>query len=212
MGSTVAELMTGYAVAEGGTNCEADFGNLLVRNWRKTKSSYCATAKKRGAQLGSSVDCYLMHQNHHAGNGDNLCVMRNVAVDMAVYADDAFTEGIIRRYVSTNHMFQPYPKFPPGFILGDCAPNDRVWRSSVMPGWNSDLTVGAYRQVSDAKKVECSAWIEHPVLMQERDTFANFFHDSEDFVNVFLAMAVLEWTPRDTQVFLMDLYPEGPFW
>lgn len=204
--------MAGYAAADGGQSCEADFGNLLVKNWRDAKSSYCDATKKEGSQLGSSVDCYLIHQNHHAGNGDNLCVMRNVAVDLSVYSDDAFTEDIIRKYVSSNHMAQPYPKFRPGFILGDCAPKDGLWKSSLMPGWNSDLTVGAYRRVSDAEEVACSAWIEHPVLMQERDTFANFFHDSEDFVNAFLAMAVLEWTPQDTQVFLMDLYPEGPFW
>ena len=34
----------------------------------------------------------------------------------------------------------------------------------------------------------------------QRDTFANFFHDSEDFVNAFLALAVLQWAPGDVQV------------
>ena len=52
----------------------------------------------------------------------------------------------------------------------------------------------------------------HRVLVLQRDTFANFFHDSEDFVNAFLAMAVLQWRLKDTQVFLTDLYPRGPFW
>ena len=46
----------------------------------------------------------------------------------------------------------------------------------------------------------------------QRDTFANLFHDSEDFVNVFLAMAILRQRPKDVQVFLTDLYPRGPFW
>jgi hypothetical protein len=50
------------------------------------------------------------------------------------------------------------------------------------------------------------------VLVTQRDTFANFFHDSEDFFNVFLAMAILQWKGGDTQMYLTDLYPEGPFW
>jgi len=46
----------------------------------------------------------------------------------------------------------------------------------------------------------------------QRDTFANFFHDSEDFFNVFIALAVLQWPTSDLQVVLADLYPKGPFW
>jgi hypothetical protein len=59
----------------------------------------------------------------------------------------------------------------------------------------------------------CSEWIEdRTVMLAERDTFANFFHDSEDFVNMFLALSILQVKPKDLQVFLMDLYPKGPFW
>jgi EGF domain-specific O-GlcNAc transferase len=43
-------------------------------------------------------------------------------------------------------------------------------------------------------------------------TAQNFFHDSEDFTNAFLAMAILEWSLDDTQVYLTDLFPQGPFW
>ncbi|CAN0025390.1 unnamed protein product, partial [Choristocarpus tenellus] len=46
----------------------------------------------------------------------------------------------------------------------------------------------------------------------QRHTFANLFHDSEDFVNAFLALAILRWSTGETQVFLSDLYPKGPFW
>ena len=46
----------------------------------------------------------------------------------------------------------------------------------------------------------------------QRDTFANLFHDSEDFVNAFLAMAILRKPLGDTEVWLTDLYPKGPFW
>jgi hypothetical protein len=46
----------------------------------------------------------------------------------------------------------------------------------------------------------------------QRDTFANFFHDSEDFFNIFISYAVLEYSLKDIQIYLTDLYPKGPFW
>ena len=77
---------------------------------------------------------------------------------------------------------------------------------------SSDWTVAAVAAVKESEDVQCDEWIEEPVLIDQRDTFANFFHDSEDFVNVFLAMGVLELAVGETQIYLTDLYPEGPFW
>jgi hypothetical protein len=31
-----------------------------------------------------------------------------------------------------------------GFIEGDCIPHSGLWTPANMPGWNADLTVGAY--------------------------------------------------------------------
>lgn len=97
-------------------------------------------------------------------------------------------------------------------FLGDCKPNADTWNPRNQPGWNTDLTVNAYMYSPATLATECDMWIENPVLITQRDTFANFFHDSEDFFNVFLAMAILDWKKEDTQMFLTDLYPEGPFW
>ena len=81
-----------------------------------------------------------------------------------------------------------------------------------MPGWNQDWTTKAVSFVGEGRAAECGEWVSHNVLVVQRDTFANFYHDSEDMVNAFLAMAVLGWSLNDTQVMLTDLYPEGPFW
>lgn len=56
-----------------------------------------------------------------------------------------------------------------------------------------------------------SRYLEKTKVVQ-RDTFANLFHDSEDFVNAFLAMAILKKRPAEVQMLLTDLYPKGPFW
>lgn len=216
--TSVDVLMAPYGEAEGGPTCGDDFGNSLIRRWRETRKTNCAASSTgAGSQspLNSKIDCFLMRQHHHHGNGDNLCLMENVAVNMGIYGDDSFTRPIIDHYVHTRHAAQPYPAFPRGFLAADCNIQSEHWNPRVMPGWNVDLTTNAFKSLkdfADANTVTCSEWIEHPVLMQERDTFANFFHDSEDFVNVFIAMAVLQWKPEDTQLFLMDLYPQGPFW
>ena len=60
--------------------------------------------------------------------------------------------------------------------------------------------------------LQCEVRESAPTLIIERDTFANFFHDSEDFVNTLIALAILEWNVKDLQILITDLYPKGPFW
>ena len=55
-------------------------------------------------------------------------------------------------------------------------------------------------------------WETRPTLLVQRDTFANMFHNSEDFFNAFIALAILRWNTADLQVIVADLYPKGPFW
>lgn len=199
-----------YGQAEGGGSCAEDFGNNLVMKWRATKKTFCHPKPNTKAAMNTKVDCYLVHQTRHHGNGDNLCVYNNVAVNMQVFNDEQLTTSVIEKYVNTRHAKQPYLPFPRGFITGDCEPG-QMWKVEYMPGWNADWTVGAYTSAPDTPP-KCDVWIEHPVHITQRDTFANFFHDSEDFVNVFLAMAILKYSRGNTQHYLTDLYPQGSFW
>jgi hypothetical protein len=116
-------------------------------------------------------------------------------------------------------MDMPYIHYPKGFLRSTCSADPTHWDARYLPGWNADLTVKSMELLSSSitpeeveKAYACSEWIEHKVLFVQRDTFANFFHDSEDFVNVFLALAILEWSRGETQVIITDLFPEGPFW
>lgn len=85
-----------------------------------------------------------------------------------------------------------YIRFPKGFVKSSCIPDEELWQSKFMPGWNEDWTVNALEIVSavhteingsttkrvlDHKEVICDEWVDHPVLVVQRDTFANFFHD-----------------------------------
>lgn len=136
-----------YGEAQGGGSCAGDFGTSLINRWRSVKQTYCAKAHsaatdsandapnnrgggsdKSNKDLGSSIDCYLVHQTRHHGNGDNLCHMRNVAVDLSLFADDSKTRSVIQKYVDTRHAVQPYIKFPKGFIEGDCIPDHGKWQ------------------------------------------------------------------------------------
>lgn len=141
-----------------------------------------------------------------------MCLMQDVSLNMGIFGDDKLTDGSIKRYVESMHMTMPYLSFPKGFLKSTCRPVPSLWQKRFLPGWNSDLTVSALETVPTPSDYKCSEKVEHRVLLHQRDTFANFFHDSEDFVNVFLAMAVLKWRRGDTQIVLTDLFPHGPFW
>lgn len=72
------ELMSWYGEADGGGSCAVDFGNDLINKWRGTGEPYCSG---NGSKI-SSIDCFLIHQTSHHGTGDNLCLMKNVAVNI----------------------------------------------------------------------------------------------------------------------------------
>ena len=218
----VSVLMKSYGEAAGPRNCAGDFGNALVERWRATKKRVCsppADAASPGANQGasvgsSSIDTYLVKQTRHHGNGDNLIHFQDVSVNMGLFADMDKMYSVVKHYVDTKHFKQPYVPYPEGFVQGKCTTNKAAgWNPNVMPGWNVDWTTSAFRSIAGAEAgAVCDEWVTHPVLVVQRDTFANFFHDSEDFVNAFLALAILEWKLGDTQMYLTDLYPEGPFW
>jgi hypothetical protein len=60
--------------------------------------------------------------------------------------------------------------------------------------------------------VHCDAWVEPDTMVVQRYTFANLFHVSEDFINAFLVMGILQWSLNGTQVLVTDMYPQGPYW
>jgi hypothetical protein len=86
-------------------------------------------------------------------------------------------------------------RFPRGFLKASCDLNTLLWQSKYMPGWNADITTealeiveeivpnrnsngsAATRNLDPGSGVVCDEWVDHPVLVVQRDTFANFFHD-----------------------------------
>lgn len=205
---SISAMMAQYGEAEGGGTCPIDFGNQLVNRWRGEKKSNCDSHESLSQTDQSSIDCYLVRQTRHHGNGDNICRMYNVSIDLSIFANRQATRGVIQQYVATTHSKQPYMSLPRGTVQGTCHPNANFKQKS-MPGWNEDWTVNSFEEV---KSLSCDHWVDHKILIIQRDTFANFFHDSEDFTNAFLAFAILQWSRSSSQIFLTDLYPEGPFW
>lgn len=135
--------------------------------------------------------------------------MKNVGANMNIFNEEWYTDRLVKEYVQTKHARQPYVDFPKGFIKSDCSPTTD-WQPKAFPGWNWNVSFDGFAPQSTSFK--CDLTVDHNVLLIQRDTFANFFHDSEDFFNYFVAMSVLDWSLANTQVYLTDLYPEGPFW
>jgi hypothetical protein len=77
-------MMSWYGEANGGDSCSSDFGNELINRWRDVKKPYCSATAKTGSKINeqSSIDCFLVHQTRHYGEGDNLCLMKNVALNI----------------------------------------------------------------------------------------------------------------------------------
>ncbi|KAK7241523.1 EGF domain-specific O-GlcNAc transferase [Aureococcus anophagefferens] len=149
----------------------------------------------------------------HAGHGDNLCEATNVRLNFADFADGATATRQFERYVAARHAeWEAHVSHREGQCKGslaaDCDADPELWQAKHFPGWNAHWA-DAFARVDD---LECDVWEDAPTLVVERDTFANLFHDSEDFVNAFIALAVLRWSTADLQILLTDIYPEGPFW
>ena len=75
----------------------------------------------------SSIECFLTYQTRHHGNGDNLCVMKDVSVNLGIFSDEVVTGKVIETYVGTKHGKQPYVGFPKGFIKANAKPLTDRW-------------------------------------------------------------------------------------
>ena len=205
--------MAQYGTAGGGGSCDNDFGMGLIRRWRGAGKPYCDARSVEVGDETSSLTCHLTKQTKHHGFGDQLCVGQNVAISMRDFANEKVTDKVMHDYIATQHMDAAYIHYSPGTLrAAGCHLDASLWRPEAFPGWNLDwqkaLEVVPSDSVTDP--LQCDVWEETPTLLLQRDTFANFFHDSEDFFNTFIALAVLQWSTRDTQVVLADLYPKGP--
>jgi hypothetical protein len=251
-------MIRSYLNTKGEGTCNSDFGTMLLRRWKASKRTVCKSPSysfeqsQAGPTIGgrkSSIDCYGIKQKQHAGSGDGFCVMRNVAVNLGMFADEAFVQRNLEEYLSsrTTSLSQAYMRFPRGFVRGSCAlepaHSDSLWAEGRMPGWTADWTVRAFQSILDSdttattsssntassstttrdsssssgdraqqQQVRCDAWVEQDTMVVQRDTFANLFHVSEDFINAFLVMGILQWSLNGTQVLVTDMYPQGPYW
>ena len=204
---TFDQMMEPYGEAQGGGSCADDFGNKLVNRWRGSKKTVCQRNEDISGPR-SSIDCHLIKQTRHHGNGDNLCLLQNVQLDFGVFSNEKITNRTIKNYVDSKHWKLPYIKYPKGFLEANCIPVQKEWDRKYLPGWNAEVVFDPMQKVDE---LQCDEWVNHPVLLIQRDTFANFFHGSEDMVNAFLSLAILKWSQEHLQIYLTDLYPNGPF-
>lgn len=133
-------LYAWYGEADGAGSCADDFGHSLVRRWRNAERDYCsptggaAGAAGRNIVPGSSkIRCAVIKQTRHAGNGDAVCNIENVALDTSIFADSSTTSSVIAQYVASKHLDMPYIHFPKGVVSTTCA---------VQPGYDARIFPG----------------------------------------------------------------------
>lgn len=211
--STPVDLMLEHYARGGQPMCDHDFGKQLVDRWRDAATPCCSGGS-------STFTCRAIKQTRHAGAGDQLMVGENVRLNFGDLAnnDETIPKSMFKQYVDSRHN-QGYSKvkWSRGTLAGQCHPNAEAgWRKELFPGWNENW-FKAFEQLPPSDPIApdspaCDVWEDTPTLIVERDTFANFFHNSEDFVNAFLALAILKWPVKPLQVLITDIYPKGPFW
>ena len=205
METPMDELMATYGRTAGGSSCDDDFGTGLIDRWRAKGRDFCSAK----TNASSSIECFLIKQRSHAGKGDNLCLLKGgVGVNFRDLADGKTPALYFERYVASKHQQQHSKiKYSKGTLASDCEPDKKLWKAEYFPGWNVN-----WFHSFEQKRPTCDITIKEPSLIVERDTFANFFHNSEDFFNTFIALAILRWPLKNLRIFLTDLYPKGPFW
>ena len=179
-------------------NCEDDFGFGLIRRWLAAGKIWCAP----------SIRCHAIKQTGHGGDGDNLCVLNNTVFDPAPFNNPNLTQKVVMEYKDTTHVDMPYMHFKDKVLRTMCTKVPTEWKENQLPGWNHDWMVGG---LATDRPVDCTTAETTPLLIIQRHGFANFYHDSEDFFNAFLALLITGLRPDQVRVLLGDLYPWGPF-
>ena len=210
----------------GQAGCDGDFGVALVNRWRKAAKECChphGALAMGGGVNGTRLVCHLAHQTRHAGAGDQLLYGENVRVNFKdlVRNGGQTPKKYFTDYVKSRHN-QGFSKikWSRGTMAGTCTPDSEAgWQQKFFPGWNvnwhtafEEVKPGAGGGGGGGDPLACDVWVEEPTLIVERDTFANFFHNSEDFFNTFIALAILRWPVNDLQILITDIFPKGPFW
>ena len=60
--------------------------------------------------------------------------------------------------------------------------NNGGWNRELFPGWNENWFNAFQPEIAGPiaeGSAQCDVWEDAPTLIIERDTFANFFHNSE---------------------------------
>ena len=185
-----SRFLDGFDLTEG--PCADDFGFGLIRRWRASRSEWCNGP--------NPVVCYPLVQTNHAGNTDNLCSIHNGTLDMSSFNDSELTRESVLRYRDSRHAIHPYLDLP--MIGADCVKTGE-WNDQALPGWNAD--------VMRFSATKCTRVEEKALIVLKRDGFANFYHSSEDFFNIWLALLISELRPEQVRVLIIDLYAWGPF-
>jgi hypothetical protein len=103
-------------------SCDEDFGNSLITRWRSTNDTWCTpngTPERnleggKGRAGGSSLACYFIKQSEHGGEGDNLCVLENMSVDLGAFSDKTATDAVMDKYKNSHHEDEAYIHFHKG--------------------------------------------------------------------------------------------------
>uniref|UniRef100_A0A7S0SZ26 EGF domain-specific O-linked N-acetylglucosamine transferase n=1 Tax=Chromulina nebulosa TaxID=96789 RepID=A0A7S0SZ26_9STRA len=182
------------------SDCESRYGISLAEKWRNNEELWC---KSNAIEINSQLNCYPYHQKHKQLDGrgpDMFCIANNFVID--------FSKVIGKVPSSKQPLGSQYLSFHKGSLSGECKMTNKYKEHLFMP--HQSLQMNSFEENyhidSNIERYETPLY-----LMARDEDCENLFHSTADFMNAYLVISALQIDPKDLQVMLFDLHPDGPY-
>eukprot|EP00163_Fabomonas_tropica_P030929 TRINITY_DN718_c1_g1_i1.p1 TRINITY_DN718_c1_g1~~TRINITY_DN718_c1_g1_i1.p1 ORF type:complete len:297 (+),score=50.42 TRINITY_DN718_c1_g1_i1:77-892(+) len=181
--------------------CEDNWGDPFIRRIKQSARTVCDPEDRVD---GSKLVCREFRQQGHS-KPDTFCDGHNIVMNFGKMQAAKGGEEIAKVRGRAEHV--EFVKFSKGALSGACTAhskmaNKKYWQfaqEEVFGSWTS------------TDKNEYDTVEPIPTMFVTRYEYANFYHTLTDFINAFLALEVLELSPKDVQVVILDGHPQAPF-
>jgi len=185
---------------------EQCFGNELpgkdiIESWRSEGRDYCR--KIDADHVG--MRCYSFKSPWQWGP-QQFCRHTDVAVSWKELSDKTFIDAYMNVVRTEGH--NGHVTWKEGHWGGQCKIGDTErWDEKRFTGYTNN-----WFKTRHEGKWKCDITVEDPVVIIQRDAWANLWHQSNDFLSTILELAVLRMNTKNLRVEVVDVAPRGGLW
>jgi len=187
-------------------SCQKEFvGWELFDRWRGARRQWCLPPSAQAGEhdqgeLGCAKLAIPQHGNRYVCDGHNL----SVAFDLAEGSNGGEELDNVMGQAEQRELL----KYKDGFLSAQCTMAEANLHPEGLQPAGKDW-IGSFQ--ASKGPLQCSEWIEEPVVVVSRVEYANFYHTMTDFVGAWSATVVAGEDPRKVRILLADGHPVSPF-